>query len=122
MRSIFIVLLLGICAVAISGCYTLNAIGTPGDATLSMSNVPTGTVLNHFTVTMKVHHFIYGLVTAADPDVAKALSNEVKSAGGVSAINVKVHYQETFVDGLVNIITFGVYNPFTLTVEGDVIK
>ena len=57
-----------------------------------------------------------------DPDVAKILSDEVKAAGGTHAVNVKVNYQATFVNGLLNIITASIYNPFTLTIEGDVVK
>ncbi len=71
---------------------------------------------------MTVHHFIFGLVTASDPEVAKALSDEVKTAGGSNAINVKINYQMTFVNGLLNAITVGIYNPFTLTIDSDVIK
>jgi hypothetical protein len=108
--------------VTVGGCYTLNAIGTPADQTLSLSNQPPGSVIKHFSTTMKVNHFIYGLVTPSDPDVAKAISDEVKAGGGTNAINVKMHYEMTFVDGLINVITFGIYNPFTLIIEGDVIK
>ena len=115
-------LLVLILAVSFSGCYTLNAIGTPADPTLSMSNHPSGTMVKHFSVTMKVHHLIYGLVTLGDPAVATALADEVKSSGGTTATNIKIHYEMTFVDGLINFITFAIYNPFTLTVEGDVIK
>ena len=108
--------------VTASGCYTLNAIGTPADQTLSLSNHPAGSVVKHFSTTMKVNHCIYGLVTPSNPEVAKAISDEVKAAGGTSAINVKMSYEATFVDGLINLITFGIYNPFTLIIEGDVIK
>jgi hypothetical protein len=54
--------------------------------------------------------------------VAKALSDEVKAAGGDNAINVKVRYEQTFVDGFVNAITLGMYNPYTLTLEGDAVR
>ena len=122
MRSILISLVLFIIVVTVGGCYTLNAIGTPADQTFSLSNQPPGSVIKHFSTTMKVNHFIYGLVTPSDPDVAKAISDEVKSAAGTTAINVKVHYEMTFVDGLINTITFGIYNPFTLIIEGDITK
>jgi len=122
MRSIFLSLILLAVVVTVGGCYTLNAIGTPADQTLSLSNQPPGSVIKHFSTTMKVNHFIYGLVTPSDPDVAKAISDEVKAGGGTNAINVKMHYEMTFVDGLINVITFGIYNPFTLIIEGDVIK
>lgn len=108
--------------VGASGCYTVNGIGTPADPAISMSNHPTGAMLKHFTIAAKVHHLIYGLITLNDPDIAKAVSDEVKAAGGTNAINVKFVYQMTFIDGLCNLITFAVYNPFTLTIEGDVVK
>ena len=122
MKSTAILLILLVLVITGAGCYTLNAIGTPAEQTLSMSNHPAGSVIKHFSTTMKVNHFIYGLVTPSNPEVAKAISDEVKAAGGTNAINVKVHYQMTFVDGLINFLTFGIYNPFTLIIEGDVIK
>jgi hypothetical protein len=122
MRNGLFVSFVIVCAITISGCYTLNAVGTPADPTFSMSNNPSGSVVKHFSTTMTVHHFIFGLVVGSDPEVARALSDEVKASGGSGAINVKLHYQMTFVNGLVNTITFGIYNPFTLTIEGDVTK
>ncbi len=122
MRFIAVIAVLVLCVVGFSGCYTLNAIGTPSDTTISMSNQPAGTMIKHFSLSMKVHHLIYGLVTLNDPEIAKAVTDEVKSAGGVRAVNVKITYQMTFVDGLVNMITFSVYNPMTMVLEGDVVK
>jgi hypothetical protein len=122
MRFIAVVAVLVLLTVGFSGCYTLNAIGTPSDLTISMSNQPAGTMVKHFSVNMKVHHLIYGLVTLNSPDIAKAVSDEVKSSGGSHAVNVKLTYQMTFVDGLVNAITFSVYSPFTMILEGDVVK
>jgi hypothetical protein len=115
-------LVLAVFAVAISGCYTVNVIGTPADQTLSLSNHPSGTLVKHFSTSMWVHHLIAGLVPLNDPDVAKILSDEVKAAGGTHAVNIKVNYQMTFVNGLLNLITWEIYNPFTLTIEGDVVK
>jgi hypothetical protein len=34
---------------------------------------------------------------------------------------VKIRYEATFVDGLINSITLGIYNPYTLVIEGDII-
>ena len=122
MRFIALIAVLVLLAVGFSGCYTLNAIGTPSDTAISMSNQPSGTMIKHFSMSMKVHHLIYGLVTLNDPEIAKAVSDEVKASGGTHAINVKITYQMTFVDGLVNMITFSVYNPMTMVLEGDVVK
>lgn len=122
MKWTVLFLFLAVFAMAISGCYTVNVIGTPADQALSLSNQPSGTLVKHFSTSMWVHHFIAGLVPLNDPDVAKILSDEVKAAGGTHAVNVKVNYQMTFVNGLLNLITWEIYNPFTLTIEGDVVK
>ncbi|PKL85928.1 MAG: hypothetical protein CVV22_05190 [Ignavibacteriae bacterium HGW-Ignavibacteriae-1] len=58
-------------------------------------------------VTEKNHYLIYGLapIKTSDP---------TKMAGG--AANYTVTIQHTFVDGLLNAITFGIYTPTTTTV------
>lgn len=122
MKWTTLLFVLVILAVAISGCYTVNVIGTPADQPLSLSNQPSGTLVKHFSTSVWVHHLIAGLVPLNDPDVAKILSDEVKASGGTHAVNIKVNYQMTFVNGLLNVITWEIYNPFTLTIEGDVVK
>lgn len=60
------------------------------------------------TVTEKNHYLIYGLapLTISDPQ---------KMAGGAQDYTVTV--QHTFVDGLLNAITFGIYTPTTTVVK-----
>lgn len=60
------------------------------------------------TVTEKNHYFIYGLApgTLSDPKVM---------AGG--ADNYEVTITHTFVDGLLNALTFGIYTPTTTIVQ-----
>jgi hypothetical protein len=122
MKQGAILLLMLALVVVASGCYTVNVIGTPADQALSLSNHPSGTLVKHFSTSIWVHHIIAGLVPLNDPDVAKILSDEVKASGGTHAVNIKVNYQMTFVNGLLNVITFQIYNPCTLTIEGDVVK
>ncbi|MCO5251078.1 MAG: Bor family protein [Candidatus Kapabacteria bacterium] len=59
-------------------------------------------------VVEKNHYLIYGLapIKTSDP---------TKMAGG--AANYTVTIQHTFVDGLLNAITFGIYTPTTTTVK-----
>ena len=122
MKSLSMLLFVVLVASILSGCYTVNVIGTPANETLSLSNQPSGTLVKHFSTSMWVHHIIAGLVPLNDPDVAKILSDEVKASGGTRAVNIKINYQMTFVNGLCNIITFQIYNPCTLTIEGDIVK
>ena len=59
------------------------------------------------TVTEKNHYVIYGLVPIAT-------SNPSKMADGVQDYSVQI--QHTFIDGLINAITMGIYTPTTTTV------
>jgi hypothetical protein len=59
-------------------------------------------------VTSKNHFLIYGLVPLATSD-------PTEMAAG--AQNYTVTHRHTFLDGLVNAITGGIYNPTTTTVK-----
>jgi hypothetical protein len=104
----------------LGGCYTLNLNSSASTHPISLSNMPKGSIIKHFTIEKSVGHLIYGLVTLNDIDVQNAISNEIESAGGTEAVNVKIKYQATFVDGLLNGITLGIYNPYSLVIEGDI--
>jgi len=58
-------------------------------------------------VTEKNHYFIYGLAAGktSDPTVM---------ANGATDYTVRVEH--SFIDGLINSLTFGIYNPTTTTV------
>ena len=58
-------------------------------------------------VNEKNHYLMYGLapVKTSDP---------IKMAGGVTDYEVNIRH--TFVDGLINALTFGIYTPTTTTV------
>ncbi|MFT6809857.1 MAG: hypothetical protein ACJA01_003099 [Saprospiraceae bacterium] len=60
------------------------------------------------TVKAQNHYFIYGLAQGKQSD-----PNEM--AGG--AENYQITTQHTFVDGLLNALTFGIYTPTTTTVQ-----
>lgn len=65
---------------------------------------------------------MYGLITLSSPDVQAAIAREVKSAGGKSVANIRITNQMAFIDGLIGGVTFGIYTPTTVIVEGDVIR
>lgn len=109
-------------ALFLHGCYTLNQVDTLTSERIDVISTDNPQVAEHFTRTKQVHHFVYGLVSPDDAGIQKLISNEVQLKRGTRAVNVKIKYQLTFVNGLVNLLTFGIYNPFTLTVEGDVVK
>ena len=104
------------------GCYTLNQVGTPTNEAIEITNSQNATSINHFTRTRTVNHFVFGLVSPDDAGIEKVVADAVKLNSGTRAVNVKLKYQQTFVNGLVGAITLGIYTPFTLKIEGDVVK
>jgi len=122
MKNLSSVILLIAVIFVFPACYTLNTVNSPTDVPIQISNAKEQNIIGHFESSMWVNHFIAGLVTPNDPDVSKIVAEQVKMKGGTGAVNVKVNYQMTFVNGLLNGITAGIYNPFTLKIEGDVVK
>lgn len=106
----------------VNGCYTLNQIGEPVQQGIEITNTAQVTPVSHFKTDETVNHFIYGLISPGNAEVEKLIAQEVQRVGGTRAVNIRMRYQQTFVNGLVNLITFGIYNPFTLTIEGDIVK
>jgi len=104
------------------GCYTLNQVGTYTEEGIEITNKENAPLLQHFSRTKTVNHFVYGLVSPDDAGIEQIVSDAVKINNGTGAVNVKIKYQQTFLNGLVSALTIGIYNPFTLNVEGDVIK
>jgi len=104
------------------GCYTLNQVGAPTDEAIEITNSEKAVPISHFVRNETVNHFIFGLVSPGDAEVEKLISQEIKKYGGTRAVNIRMKYQQTFVNGLIGILTLGIYNPFSLTIEGDVVK
>ena len=121
-HSKIVIILFGIVLIVGQGCYTLNQVGSPVDEGIEITNTENATVVKHFTRTKTVNHFVYGLVSPDDAGIEQIVADAVKQSGGTRAVNVKLKYQQTFVNGLVSGLTFGIYSPFTLTIEGDVAK
>ena len=106
----------------LTGCYTLNQIGAPTDEAIEITNSEKAVPISHFVRDVTVNHFIFGLVSPGDAEVEKLISQEIKRYGGTRAVNIRMKYQQTFLNGLIGIITLGIYNPFSLIIEGDVVK
>jgi len=106
----------------LTGCYTLNQIGEPVDQGIEITNMEKATPVSHFERDETITHFLWGLVSPANAEVEQIIAKEVQRIGGTRAVNIRMKYQMTFVNGLLNLLTLGIYNPFTLTIEGDVIK
>ena len=119
-RSLLFTLIL---AIGLQGCYSLNHQGTAVQEKIEITDkTGSGEVISTFEETKTINHFIFGLVSPDDAGIEEIVSNAVRKAGGTGAVNVRISYQQKFVNGLVNVITFGIYGPFTLTIKGDIVK
>ncbi|MDR0730285.1 MAG: hypothetical protein LBF63_01365 [Treponema sp.] len=90
-----------------------------------------GTIIGDFDITVYVPKFLGSAAgvnlfnvssTATDPRVIQAIRREVQDRGGTSAINVKMEQTASFIDVLLNAITFYLYAPATVHVTGTIIK
>jgi hypothetical protein len=109
-------------ATTLTGCYTVTIDARDADRIYSMSGKPGGALARSFRIEMKAQHLVYGLITLSTPDVQAAIAREVKSAGGKSVANIRITNQMAFIDGLIGGVTFGIYTPTTVIIEGDVIR
>lgn len=109
-------------ATTLTGCYTVTIDARDADRIYSLSGKPGGALARSFRVEMKAQHLVYGLINLSNPDVEAAIAREVKSAGGKAAINIRLTHQIAFIDGLIGGVTFGIYTPTTVIVEGEVVR
>ncbi len=95
MKKSFLFLLTLALSLSLSSCYTY---------TNTVGNGPQSGEM----VKKKNHYFIYGL--------AKGNISDAQEMAGNSD-DYEVTTQHTFVDGLLNVVTFGIYTPTTTTVK-----
>jgi len=83
-----------------------------------------------FTLDVKVNKFLgysagtnlFNLTSeVTDPAVIDAIRAKIKEMGGSKAINVKIEYQATIIDVILNAVTWGIYAPATAHITGTVI-
>ncbi|MEB3222472.1 MAG: hypothetical protein VKS61_10375 [Candidatus Sericytochromatia bacterium] len=75
-----------------------------------------------FRTELKTNHLAWGLINPGDTIVRDVIAREVKLAGGKGVRHVRLTRQVGVVDGLVNFVTFGIFHPWTLIIEGEVVR
>jgi uncharacterized membrane protein YjgN (DUF898 family) len=90
-----------------------------------------GDILGYFDIDVKITKFLgYSAgptlgnikADATDPAIVDAIKAEVAKFGGSKATNVKIEYKASFINILLNSITWGIYSPAFAHVTGAVIK
>jgi predicted RNA binding protein with dsRBD fold (UPF0201 family) len=60
--------------------------------------------------------------TNMDNEIYDAIRREIQKYSGDAAVNVTVEYQASFVDLLLNGVTFGLYAPAHAKISGVIVK
>ena len=110
----------GLLAIVLCSCYTVNLRNPGGQPPAQMG--PGGTPVGHFIEDRHAHFLIYGLINVGTPNVSEVLDEQVKMKQGSAVTNLQITTTHSFVDGLINLITFNIYSPVTVEFEGDVVK
>lgn len=124
-RGLTVALIL-VAVLLMAGCTTFQLSGVN-----IVEDMPSMQPLGDFETKVKVHEFIGGsggtnlfnlTATSMDNEIYDAIRREVMRRSGDAAINVTVKYEASFVDLLLNGITFGIYAPATATISGTVVS
>ena len=75
-----------------------------------------------FTATAKGSWAFFGLAPLKQPDIEKVLKREISKVGGNGVINLKIVTKQSFLDGLINIVTLGLYTVRRAVISGTVVK
>ncbi len=82
----------------------------------------TSVMVNEFLGTSGGANIVNATATNMDNPIYDAVRREINKYSGDAAVNVTVQYEASFVDLLLNGITFGVYAPAHAKIKGTVVK
>jgi len=120
--KVFVLLLV----VSLLSCTTFQFSGAQVTKT-----IPSYTSVGTFDVRVKVHEFLGSSggtnlfnITADNMDttIYDTIQREIQKYTGDAAVNITIEYEASFVDLLLNGITFGIYAPATARIKGTVVK
>lgn len=113
-------------AVALSGCTSFKFAGAQ-----VTKQIPSYASVGTFDVTVAVHEFLGApaganlfdvTADAMDTEIYDAIQREIQKYTGDAAVNVTIVYKATFVDFLLNGLTFGIYAPAHARITGTIVK
>lgn len=115
-----------VAVLAVGACTTFQLSGIQ-----VVEDMPGMSPIGDFEIKLPVHEFLGGsggtnlfnvTATNMDNEIYDAIRREVERRSGDAAINVTVRYEASFVNLLLNGITFGLYAPATAHVSGTVVS
>ena len=111
----------GLFASLLSGCYSMTMGLSPYiDPDQVHFNPVKGQFIQHFDDSEGTAFLFWGLVKQGNPRPERIFARYVER--GEKIANLRITTQSSFVDGLISTITLGIYNPWTIHYEGDIVK
>ena len=113
-------------ALFVAGCTTFQISGVQ-----IVEDMPSMQPLGDFETTVKVYEFLgnsggINLLNVSsdrmDNEIYDAIRREVQRRSGDAAINVSITYEASFIDLLLNGLTFSLFAPATATISGTVVS
>jgi hypothetical protein len=111
------------CLLIVQGCASdFVLVPSQSEYAISLSGQPSGTFVRHFIVSTKIPHLFGRLFSPKGIRIDEILRENLELEKGVRVVNLRIEYTQTFWDGLVVWLTLGMYMPYTLTLEGDIVR
>jgi predicted small secreted protein len=121
-----IIMLIAIVAIALTSCTTFQLSGAQ-----VTKEIPAYDAVGNFDITVKVHEFLgssggANLLNvssdAMDTEIYDAIQREIQKYTGDAAMNVEIRYEASFIDILLNAVTWSLYAPATAHISGVIVK
>jgi len=126
MNKYILKVLIVLLAISAISCTTFQFSGAQVTKT-----IPSYASVGTFDVTVKVHEFLGSsgganllniTADAMDTKIYDTIQREIQKYTGDAAVNITIEYEASFIDLLLNGITFGIYAPATARIKGTVVK
>ncbi len=113
-------------AVALTGCTSFKFAGAQ-----VTKSIPPYASVGTFDISVPVHEFLGGsagtnlfnvTADAMDTEIYDAIQREIQKYTGDAAVNVTIVYEASFLDFLLNGLTFGIYAPAHARITGTIVK
>ena len=121
-----LIMIMAVAAVLLASCTTFQISGTQ-----VTREIPAYSTVGDFDITVKVHEFLgtagganllNASSTAMDTVIYDAIQREIQKFTGDAAVNVEIRYEASFIDMLLNGLTWSLYAPATAHVSGVIVK
>lgn len=118
---------LALVVVGVSGCYKLDIDATALEPHVYMSGPATvrggaGQSVGTLDAKTTGSWLFWGLMEMKEPEVDALIQEALTRAGGTAVHGLAIKSQQTVVDGLLGLITLGIYGQRTVFVEGTMVR